>query len=75
MSKPQLTFMTGFHPVITARQGRVLGIRNPLDGPVFDKLQDAIVYSIGVMADHFDRGLGLSDAKIERFKGMVLKGK
>ena len=63
--------MKGFHPVITARQGRMLGSRNPLDGPVFDKLQDAVVYSIGVMADHFDRGLGLSDARIERFKGMV----
>jgi hypothetical protein len=69
--KPQLTFMTGFRPVIHARQGRMLGSRNPLDGPVFDQLQDAIDYCIGVMADHFDRGLGLSDARIERFKGMV----
>jgi len=71
MPKPQLTFMTGFRPVITARQGRMLGSRNPLDGPVFDRLEDAIDYCIGVMADHFDRGLGLSDARIERFKGMV----
>jgi hypothetical protein len=71
MMKPQLTFMTGFRPVIHARQGRMLGSRNPLDGPVFDQLQDAIDYCIGVMADHFDRGLGLSDARIERFKGMV----
>jgi len=63
--------MTGFRPAITAGQGRMLGSRNPLDGPVFDRLQDAIDYSIGVMADHFDRGLGLSDARIERFKGMV----
>ena len=69
--KPQLTFMTGFLPVIHARQGRMLGSRNPLDGPVFDRLEDAIDYCIGVMADHFDRGLGLSDARIERFKGMV----
>jgi hypothetical protein len=69
--KSQLTFMTGFRPIITARQGRMLGSRNPLDGPVFDTLQDAIIFTIGVMADHFDRGLDLSDAKIERFKGMV----
>ncbi len=69
--KPQLTCMTGFRPEISARQGRMLGSRNPLDGPVFATLQDAIDYSIGVMADHFDRGLGLSDAQIERFKGMV----
>ncbi len=32
---------------------------------------DAITFTIGLMADHFDRGLGLSDARIERFKGMV----
>jgi hypothetical protein len=62
MMKPRLTFMTGFRPVISARQGRMLGSRNPLDGPVFDRLEDAIDYCIGVMADHFDRGLGLSDA-------------
>jgi hypothetical protein len=71
MMKPPLTFMTGFRPVISAREGRMLGSRNPLDGPVFTRLHDAIDYSMGVMADHFDRGLGLSDARIERFKGMV----
>jgi hypothetical protein len=63
--------MTGFRPVISARKGRMLGSRNPLDGPVFDTLQDAITFTMGVMADHFDRGLGLSDAHIERFKAMV----
>ena len=51
----------------------MLGSRNPLDGPVFDTLQDAITFTIGMMADHLDRGLGLSDARIERFKGMVSK--
>jgi len=69
--KPQLTFMTGFRPVIHARKGHMLGSRNPLDGPVFDWPQDAIDVFIGVMADHFDRALGLSDARIGRFKGMV----
>lgn len=62
--------MTGFRPMISARQGRMLGSRHPLDGPVFETLQDAITFTIGVMADHFDRGLGLSDTRIERFKGM-----
>jgi len=47
MMKPQLKFMTGFRPVIHARQGRMLGSRNPLDGPVFDKLQDAITFLHG----------------------------
>ena len=63
--------MEGIYPVIHAREGRMLGIRNPLDGPVFDTIEDAIVFTMGVMADHFDRGLGLSDARIEHFKGMV----
>ena len=49
----------------------MLGNQNPLDRPVFDRLQDAIAFTIGVMADHFGRGLGQSDARIERFKGMV----
>lgn len=71
MSRPHLTFMNGFSPLIHAREGRMLGIRNPLDGPVFDTVEDAMVFTIGVMADHFDRGLGLSDASIERFRGMV----
>ena len=71
MMKKQPTFMAGFRHVIHVRQGRVLGSLNPLDGPVFDTLQDAITFSIGVMADHFERGQGLSDARIERFKGMV----
>ena len=71
MNRPQLTFMTGFRPIICARQGRVLGRRNPLDVPVFDTLLDAIAFSIGVMADHFDRGLGMTDARMELFKGMV----
>ena len=70
MKRP-LTFMTGFRPVIHAREGLMLGSRNPMDGPVFDTMQDAITFSMGVMADHFDRGLGLSDTRIERFKGMV----
>ena len=46
-------------------------MRNPLGGPVFNTLQDAISFCMGGMADHFDRGLGMSDARIERFKGMV----
>lgn len=44
---------------------------NPLEGPVFDTHEDAIVFTIGVMADHVDRGLGLSDARIQPFTGIV----
>src|SRR5215467_170590 len=63
--------MTGYHPIIRARQGLMLGIRQPLDGAVFQKLEDAEQYCIDVMTDHYDRRLGMSDAKIEPFKGMV----
>ena len=59
--KLQLTFMTGFRPIISARQERMLGSRNPLDGPTFDTLQDAITFTIGILTDLFDHGLELSD--------------
>src|SRR5688572_11561291 len=31
-------FVTGFRPIVHARQALILGIRQPLDGPVFHKL-------------------------------------
>jgi hypothetical protein len=64
-------FVTGFRPEVRARQGVMLGIRQPLDGPVFQKLEDAQHWCISAMIDHYDRRLGMSDARIEPFKGMV----
>ena len=64
-------FIRGFRPVIHARRGRMLGMRNPLEGPVVGTIQDAIASIVGVMANHFDRGLGLFDARIKRFEGLV----
>jgi hypothetical protein len=64
-------FMTGYRPVVRARQGLMLGIRQPLDGPVFQKLQDAEHWCIHAMISHYDRRLGLSDGRIEPFKGLV----
>jgi len=49
----------------------MLGIRQPLDGPVFENLEDAPQRCISVMIDHNDRRLGISDAQIEPFKGLV----
>ena len=65
------THFKGFRPVIRARKGRMLGIHGALDGAVFATLDDAITYCIGVMASHYDRQLGLSDATIEPFDGML----
>lgn len=62
-------YLKGYAPALTARQGLMLGIRNPLDGPVFEKLDDATNWCISVMASHFERGLGTSDARIEAFEG------
>jgi hypothetical protein len=64
-------FMTGFRPIVHAREGCMLGIRQPLDGPIFEKLEDAECWCIHAMASHYDRRLGISDARIEPFKGMV----
>jgi hypothetical protein len=43
-------------------------------GPVFEKLQDAEHWCIHAMISHYDRRLGMSNAKIEPFKGMVACG-
>ena len=72
--RPQ-KYIVGFRPAVFARQGLMLGIRQPLDGPVFEKLEHAEQWSIDVMIDHYDRRLGMSDARIEPFKGMVDCGK
>lgn len=47
----------------------MLGVRNPLDGPVFEKLDDATTLCMSVMTGHFERGLGMSDARIKPFEG------
>ena len=69
-SHPQ-KFMKGYRPAVYAREGRMLGIRQPLDGPVFEELRDAENWCIHAMISHFDRQLGMSDAWIEPFQTMV----
>jgi hypothetical protein len=64
-------YVVGYRPVVHARIGRMLGIRQPLDGPVFDSKHDAEHWCIHAMVSHYDRRLGMSDAKIYPFKGMI----
>jgi hypothetical protein len=54
--------ISGFRQAVYAREGRMLGIRQPLDGPVFQKLQDAVHWCIHAMVSHYDRRLGMSVA-------------
>jgi hypothetical protein len=49
----------------------MLGIRQSLDGPVFEALDDARNWCIHAMISHYDRRLGMSDALIKPFEGMV----
>ena len=63
--------MTGYRPAVYARQGLMWGIRNPFDGPVFEKLEQAEEWCIDVIIEHDYRGLGMSDALIRPFTGMV----
>ena len=49
----------------------MFGMRQPMDGPVFEKLEHAEEWCMDVMIDQYDRRLGLSDARIEPFKGLV----
>jgi hypothetical protein len=69
-NQPQ-KLIVGYRPVIHARQGLMLGIRQPLDGPIFEQLQEAEYWCIHAMISHYDRRLGMSDARIEPFKGLV----
>ena len=62
-------FISGYRPVVRAREGRMLGMRQPLDGPIFEKLEDARNCCIHAMISHFDRRLGMSDARIEAVPG------
>ena len=72
MPKPHLQkFVKGYRPAVYARHGRMLGIRQPLDGPVFENFEEALHWCIDAMANHYDRRLGMSDGRIESFKGMV----
>jgi hypothetical protein len=66
--------LTGYRPVVDAREGLMLGIRQPLDVPIFEKLQNAEHWCIHAMISHYDRRLGMSDARIEPFKGLVDAG-
>src|SRR6476469_7451923 len=56
-------FMSGYRPVVRAREGRMLGIRQPLDGPVFDTLEDAENWCIHAMISHYERKLGMAGAR------------
>lgn len=71
MRKTTTTLVTGYRPIIRAREGFMLGIRQPLDGPVFQAREDAENWCIDAMVNHYKRGLGMSDARIEPFSGMV----
>jgi hypothetical protein len=58
-------FITGYRHVVHARHGLMPGIRQPLDGPIFSTMRDAENWCFHVMIDHYDRRLGMSDARIE----------
>jgi hypothetical protein len=49
----------------------MLGIRDLLDSPIFATLEDAIAFCMNVMMTHYESRLGMSDARIERFEGIV----
>jgi hypothetical protein len=68
-------FIVGFRPEVRAREDRMLGIRQPLDGPMFDTLEDDPNWCIYAMISHYDRRLGMSDALIKPSDGMVAWGR
>ena len=63
--------VTGYRPPVYACEGVMLGIRQPLDGPVFQNLEDAEHWCLSARIVHNDRRLVTSDGLIEPFKGLV----
>ena len=63
--------MSGYRPAVYAREGLMLGMRNPFDGPVFETRERAENWCVDVIVDHYQRAFGLSDAQIRPFKGLV----
>ena len=49
----------------------MFGMRQPLDGSIFETLEDARNWCIRAMISHYDPRLGMSDATIEPFTGLV----
>ncbi len=70
-NKPVQKLIAGYRPVVHAREGRMFGMRHPLDGPIFETLEDAQNWCIHAMISHYDRRLGMSDSRIEPFEGLV----
>ena len=65
------TVVVGYRSAVYVRQGRMLGIRQPLDGPVFETLEHAEYWCWHAMLDHYERGPGMSDVRLEPFKDML----
>ena len=45
-------YIVGYRPAVYTREGRMLGIRQALDGPVFEKFEHAEYWCLEAMVDH-----------------------
>lgn len=61
-------FIVGYRPAVSAREDRMLGIRQALDGPVFEKKEHAEYWCWEAMVDHYDRGLAFPTHALNRLK-------
>jgi hypothetical protein len=51
----------------------MVGIRDPVDGSVFETLEEAIAFCMTVMVSLYESRPGMSDARIEPFPGPLIK--
>jgi hypothetical protein len=63
--------MRGFHAVVRPRGNPILGMRNALNMAIWSTRIEAIAFCMNVMVSHYESRLGMSDATIERFEGLV----
>jgi hypothetical protein len=57
-------YMVGYRPAVSAHEGLMLGIRQPLDGPIFVN-GGCANWCIYAMISHYGRRLSMSDAWVE----------
>ena len=58
-------------PILQADEGHLLGGRMVEDGPVFDKLFEALYYMNGVIDENVKTRRSVKLGKVVLFKGMV----
>ncbi|BCA56683.1 hypothetical protein W02_38230 [Nitrospira sp. KM1] len=67
--KPLYSYMEGFREIITPRLNPGLGVTH--SNCISETYLHALAYCMDMADEYYSRGYGISDIRIEPFKGMV----